>query len=244
MAEINGSIQGSDLQQHPDEERVFSEHLIAVSDPLSAAAEAYRTLRTNLFYALVDNPPKVIVLTSPGPGEGKSTTCANLGVVMAQTGKSVLVLDCDLRRPTMHRIFGLRNFNGLVDILVGSREPREVLQEPLHGLKVLTVGSVPPNPAELLGSKRFADFLSVARKEFDYVLVDAPPVGVVSDPIILSTEADGVLLVVDAQSSRKWSLSQGIRSLQGVGAKVLGTVMNRVPVSKGSYYGYSSYAYR
>jgi len=244
MSETDQGLEGVGEEQHPDEGRDFSEYLITVSDPLNIATEAYRTLRTNLFYALIDDPPRVIVMTSPSPGEGKSTTCANLGVVMAQAGKSVLVLDCDLRKPTMHQIFGLRNFYGLVDVLVGRKEPQEVLQEPLQGLKVLTVGSVPPNPAELLGSRRFSDFLSLVREEFDYVLVDAPPVGVVSDPVILATEADGVLLVVDAQNSRKAALRHSIRSLRGVGIKVLGTVMNGIPASKNSYYSYRSYAYR
>ena len=246
MTETSRGHGDIDAQQHPGDVRTAAPErgLITISDPLGAAAEAYRTLRANLFYALVDDPPRTIVLTSPGPGEGKSTTCANLGVVMAQAGKSVLVLDCDLRRPSMHRVFGLRNFDGLVDVLVGRREPQEIWQEPLQDLKVLTVGDIPPNPAELLGSRRFADFLARTRNEFDYVLLDAPPVGLVSDPVILATEADGVLLVVDAQNSRKASLRHSIRSLQGVGAKVLGTVMNSVPASKGSYYGYHSYAYR
>jgi len=213
--------------------------LVTVLDPMSAAAEAYRTLRTNLIYALLDDPPKVIVLTSPGPGEGKSTTCANLGVVLAQAGKNTLILDCDFRKPVIHRLFGLRNLHGLVDVLVGERKLQENWKELMEGLKVVTVGPIPPNPTELLGTRRFSEFLASFREEFEYVLVDAPPLGLVSDPAILATQGDGVLLVVDAQNTRKGSVRQAIRSVETVGTNVLGTVMNNVKVSKDGYYAYN-----
>lgn len=221
----------------------FSEGLVTLLDPASIAAEAYRTLRTNLFYALIDAPPKVIEVTSPGPREGKSMTCANLGVVLAQAEKRTLILDCDLRRPTMHGVFGLRNFRGLVDVVAGGMEPRKAWREPLYGLKVMTAGPIPPNPAELLGSRRFAQLLSRVREEFDYVLVDAPPVELVSDPVILSTQADGVLLVVNAQNTRKGAVRRSLRSLEAVEANVLGTVLNNVSTSRGGYYGNPGYTY-
>ena len=153
----------------------LSERLVTVLDPASAASEAYRSLRANLLYSFVDTPPEVIVLTSPGPQEGKSTTCANLGKGLAQADKSTVVLDCDVRRPLLHRVFEPRNVLGMVDVLAGVRELQEVWYEPMPGLKVVNVGSVPPNPAELLGSKRLSGFLASVRKEFDYVLIDAPP---------------------------------------------------------------------
>src|SRR5215218_10049918 len=133
----------------------FTKRLVTVSDPTSTASEAYRTLRTNLLYAFVDNPPKAIVLTSPGPGEGKSTTCANLGVVLAQAAKSTLILDCDFRKPVIHEFFELRNLHGMMNIMMGERNLQEVWQEPLEGLKVVPVGPIPPNPSEVLGSRRF-----------------------------------------------------------------------------------------
>jgi capsular exopolysaccharide synthesis family protein len=217
--------------------------LVTALDPTSAAAEAYRTLRTNLLYgAFLDEPAKVIVLTSPGPGEGKSTTCANLGVVLAQAGKNTLILDCDFRKPVMHRFFGLRNLHGIVDVVVGERSLQESWKEPVEGLKVVPVGTVPPNPTELLGSRRFSELLASFREEFNYVLVDAAPVGLVSDPAILATQGDGVLLVSDAQNTRKGSMRQAVRSLGAVGANVLGTVMNNVKASEGGYdylYGYT-----
>jgi capsular exopolysaccharide synthesis family protein len=205
-------------------------------DPASEFAEAYRSLRTNLFYALVDSPPKVVVLTSPGPGEGKSTTCANLGVVLAQADKRTLILDCDLRKPVMHRYFGTRNIAGMVDVLVGKYGLEDVWHEPLTTLKMVTVGPVPPNPTELLSSNRFSELLAGVRERFDYVLVDAPPIGPVSDPAILATKGDGVLMVLDAQNTRKAALRQAVRSLEAVGANVLGTVMNNVKASRGGYY--------
>jgi capsular exopolysaccharide synthesis family protein len=204
----------------------FSEALVTIRDPGGAASEVYRMLRTRLFYALVDAPPKVIVLTSAGHGEGKSTTTANLGVTLAQAGKNTLLLDCDLRKPTLHELFRTRNLVGLVDILIGERGPQEVWQEPIPKLKLIPSGPPPPNPAELLSSRRFTEFLDHTRQEFEYVLVDTPTMGRVSDSAILAANADGVLLVLDSQRTRKRSLKQALRNLEGVGANVLGTVMN------------------
>jgi capsular exopolysaccharide synthesis family protein len=214
----------------------LSGRLVTALDPGSAASEAYRGLRTNLLYALVDNPPKVIVLTSFGPGEGKSTTCANLGVMLAQAAKSTLILDCDFRKPVIHKFFELRNVHGVVDVLVGESSLQEVWEEPQEGLKVVPVGPIPLKPAEMAGSQRFSELLASVRKEFDYVLIDASPVGLVSDPAIIATQGDGVLLVLDAQNTRKSAVRQAKRSLEAVGANILGTVMNNVKVSKETYY--------
>ncbi len=221
----------------------LSASLITVTDPRGAASEDYRSLRTSLLYSLVDTPPKVVVVTSPGPSEGKSTTCANLGVVLAQVDKQTLIVDCDMRKPTIHKIFGLRNLQGLVNVLAGEHGLHEVCQEALPGLKAITTGPIPPNPAELLSSRRFTELLNQAREGFDYVLLDVPPVGIVSDPAIAATQGDGVLLVVDAQNTRKGSVRQAMRSLEGVGANVLGTVMNNVKASRSGYYYRYDYAY-
>lgn len=222
----------------------LSGRLVTILEPASAASEAYRTLRTNLLYSLVDFPPKVIVLTSPEPREGKSTTCANLGVVLAQADKKTLLVDCDLRKPVLHKVFKLRNVHGIVSVLVGERNLEEVWHEPLAGLTVLTTGPIPPNPAELLGSRRFAEFLDSVREKFDYVLLDAPPVRIVSDPAILATQGDGVLLVIDSQNTSKGSARQALHSLETVGTVVLGTIVNNVKISKDEYYGYGEYTYR
>lgn len=229
--------------RRPDEVDRLPAELVTVSDPAGVAAEAFRTLRTSLLYSLVDDPPKVIVVTSPGAGEGKSTACANLGVVLAQAEKSTLIVDCDLRKPRMHKMFGLRNFRGVVDVLIGENEPRETYQEPLPGLKVMTTGPVPPNPTELLGSRRFAEFLEKMRREFDYVLVDVPPVQLVSDPVVVATQGDGVLLVLDAQKTRKRAAQRSIVRLESVGAKIIGTTLNNVRSLGGDSYGYADSIY-
>lgn len=218
----------------------LSGRLVTILDPTGVASEAYRTVRTNLLYSLVDVFLQVVVLTSPGPREGKSITCANLGVTLAQADKNTLVLDCDFRKPVLHRVFGERNLWGLVNVLAGECKIEEVWQEPLLNLKVVTVGPVPPNPTELLSSHRFAELLEQMRQRFDYVLIDAPPVELVSDPAILATQGDGVLLVIDAQKTRKGAVRRSMRSLETVGANVLGTVMNNV---KAGYYGYGDYTY-
>jgi capsular exopolysaccharide synthesis family protein len=220
--------------------RDLSGYLITVSEPSDVASEAYRTLRTNLFYSVADAPPRVILLTSPGPREGKSTTCANLGVVLAQADKQTLILDCDLRNPAMHKIFGIGNIEGMMNVLTGERDLPEVLQEPLKNLKVLTVGPIPLNPAEILSSRSFAQFLNRVRQEFDYVLLDAPPTRLVSDPIVLASQGDAVLLVLDAQKTGKGAVRESLRSLEAVGANILGTVMNNEEDSKaGGYYRYT-----
>ena len=227
-----------------NEDETPFEGLITLANPSGVAAEAYRTLRTNLLYSVVDKAPRAIVLTSPGPGEGKSTTCANLGVVLAQAGRTCLILDCDLRKPAIHKVFGLRGAVGIVDFLVGQQILQSVYQEPLEGLKVIPAGPIPPNPAEILGSERFTESLVRVRQEFDYVLIDTPPVELVSDAAIVANKADGVLLVVDAQDTRKSSVRKSIRNLEAVGANVLGTVMNNIePSRENLYYQYRGYAY-
>lgn len=219
----------------------LSGRLVTLTNPDSLASEAYRTLRTSLLFAFSDTSPRVITVTSPNSREGKSTTCANLGVVMAQANKNTLIVDCDLRKPVLHRTFGLRNLRGMVDVIVGERSLESAWQELLPNLKVMTVGTLPPTPAELLSSRRFAEFLSQARQKFDYVLLDSPPTQLVSDPMVIATQGDGVLLVVDAQSTRKVSVRQSVRSLEAVGVKILGTVMNNVKASETDQYGYAYY---
>jgi capsular exopolysaccharide synthesis family protein len=212
--------------------------LVTTTSRDGAALEAYRTLRANLLYALPDAPTKTIVVTSPGPKEGKTTVCANLGVVLAQADKNVLILDCDLRKPAMHKIFKLQNLWGVVDVLMGEDSLQDIWQEPLPQLKVVTAGSIPPNPPELLGSERFAELLNQTRQEFDYVLLDVPPTQLVSDSMIAATQGDGVLLVIDAGRTRKGDVWQSIRTLESVGTPVLGSVTNNVKASK-SYYNYT-----
>jgi capsular exopolysaccharide synthesis family protein len=216
-----------------------SEQLVTALDPAAAASEAYRSLRTGLLYAVAGAPPTVILITSPALMDGKSTTCANLAVVLAQAGKETLVIDGDLHRPSLHKIFGVPNVNGMVNVLTGEYDLSEVCTEPLPGLKILSPGPIPPNPTELLISGRFAQLIGQARRSFDYVLVDSPPTELVSDPMIIAAQADAVLLVLDSEQTSKGSVRGAMRDLEAVGANVLGTVINRAPKTETRRYGYS-----
>jgi capsular exopolysaccharide synthesis family protein len=215
----------------------LSNSLILTREPSGSSAEAYRALRTNLLYSFVDPSPRVIVITSPGRREGKTTTSANLAVALAQLN-STLIVDCDLREPAMHKAFGVRNLNGLVNVLIGEHDLQEVCQEPLPGLKLITAGPILPSPAELLSSQQFAGFIDRARRQFEYVLIDTPPIQFVADPIIVARHSDGVLLVLDARHTRKVSIRKSVRSLESVGARVLGTVMNNAQVPTSAYDAY------
>lgn len=223
----------------------LSGRLITVLKPSDAASEAYRMLRTNLlFHSVSDTPPKLVVLTSPGSKEGKSITCANLGVILAQADKKTLLVDCDLRKPVLHKMFGLRNLQGLMNVLTGERSLQEVAHEPLGNLDVLTAGPMPPHPAEVLSSQRFAEFCSQARQQFDYVLVDTPPTRVVSDAAILASLGDATLLVVDAQNTRKGSVRKAVHDLEAVGGNVIGTVMNNVRGYREEYPHHAYHTYQ
>lgn len=210
----------------------LSGRLTTLLDPTSAASEAYRILSANLLYAWVDTVPTMILVTSPSSSEGKSTVCANLGVALAQAGRRTLIVDCGLRKPTMHQIFGLAASPGIVDIVVKGYSLSEAYQEPLRDLKVLTVGSAlynpaKTNPAKLLGSQALSEVFAETQTKFDHVLVDSSA-GLVADSILLAAQSDGVLVTFDARKTRKADLQRTVQSLETVGANVLGVVMNRV----------------
>jgi signal peptidase I len=206
----------------------LTRRLAAVVEPTSAASEAYRGLGSRLDHVSAGSH-KVIVLTSPGRGEGKSATCANLGVVLARGGKRVLIVDCDLPEPTVHKLFGLRNLLGIVDVLGGIVWLHEAYAETFPGLKVVPAGPTPPDPAGLLASRSVVEFLARVREEFDFVLISAPPVGTASDLAGVASLGDGVLLVMDAHKTRKDPVRRSMRNLEAaIGANVLGTVVNKV----------------
>lgn len=238
--------------------------LIALTEPRSPITEAYRELRTNLQFSALDLPLKTILVTSSSPGEGKSITAANLAVVMAQGGYSVLLLDADLRRSVLHKLFNLNNGRGLTTWLVGAETrlsdlpglgsgwmqnsalPTEDLKTfsqatRVAGLRVVTAGGLPPNPAEVLGSERMRQFLSEAQQTFDVVIVDSPPCGAVTDPVVLAQAVDGVLLVLDAHSTARQAARRASENLRNVNARLVGMVINRLDRSKGRYYYYSRY---
>jgi capsular exopolysaccharide synthesis family protein len=219
--------------------------LYAVNQPKSLAAEAYRTLRTNLQFSSLDRPLRSLVVTSAVATEGKTTTAANLAVVMAQAGKRVVLVDGDLRRPSAHRLFDLSNESGLttalvedLDALGGFLQATEV-----ENLRVLAAGPVPPNPQELLGSQRMQDLLHKLEEEADVIVLDTPPILVVADASVLSARTDGVLVVVNTGRTRRAAVQQAVDGLGQVGAQLLGCVLNMVSTRGGrsSQYYYSYY---
>jgi capsular exopolysaccharide synthesis family protein len=221
--------------------------LVVMTRSPSPSGEAYRVLRTNLQFAAVDHPLTTLMVTSPGPSEGKSTTAANLAAALAQFGRRTILLDADLHRPRLHHVFGLRNNTGVTTALIADDALHlgDLLQEtsvPL--LQVLTSGPIPPNPAELLGSSRMRQLLADLLARADVVVLDSPPVMALSDAAILSTQVDGVLLVLDAANSRREVARRAVAALQRVHGRIIGVLLNRVPTRGAGYeyqYGYSQY---
>lgn len=206
------------------------QNLITIAQPRSAASEAYRTLLTSIDFAGLDKPIRTLMLTSASPEEGKSSTLANLAVVAAQEGRKIIVVDCDLRRPSLHSIFGLPNGEGLTTALMSA----EALREPplqavgVDGLAVLTSGPIPPNPLELLGSRRMADLLAGLAERADMVLVDAPPVVAVADAAVLSAKVDAVLLVVQAGRAKRDYVERAKALLEKANARIIGAALTNV----------------
>lgn len=204
-------------------------------------AEALRMLRTNLLFARADPDMRSVMVTSTGVGEGKSVVAGNLAVAIAQTGQRVLLVDADLRRPRAHGLFGLAQEPGLSNLLVGTAESRECVHEtPVEGLYVLPAGHIPPNPAELLGSARFRRVLDSATRQFDWVVIDSPPVMPVADAAIVGHMVSGVLFVVHSEKTSRHAANQALGQLARAGARVIGGVLNRVDLDRNPYY-YSAY---
>jgi non-specific protein-tyrosine kinase len=217
--------------------------LILIDQPLSPIAEAFRALRTSIRFSGVDEPLRTLLVTSPGPTEGKSLTVANLAVAMAQSGLRVVAVDGDLRRPRLHKLFGVRPRDGLTgSLLEGSMDGR-LQPSPVEGLAVLPAGELPPNPAELLGSRRMRGLLGALTERADVVVLDSPPVMPVTDAVVLAQAADGVLLVVDVGNTRRETARQAVEKMRQIGANVIGVVFNKVPMRKSGYYYYYYYYY-
>ncbi len=215
--------------------------LAALLYPRSSAAEGYRTLRANLEFASLDVPIRTLLVTSASPGEGKTATAANLALVLAQAGRRVLLVDADLRKPGLHTMFRLSNERGITTLV---RSDDVALPMVAHAteekrLHVLSSGPVPGNPAELLGSQRMRTILARLQGQYDMLVLDSPPLSVVADPAILGSFLDATLLVVDAERSHRSQVRQARDALAKADARVLGTVLNRLP--EHAFAGYSSY---
>ena len=216
--------------------------LITIMNPRSPISEAYRTLRTNLEFSSLDKPIRTMVVTSAAPDEGKSTTLANLAVALAQGGKKVIVVDCDLRRPSLHQLFNARNATGFTDMM---RDDALMSKPPLQetgvaNLQLLTSGTLPPNPAELVGSRRMGDLIAALVKKAEMVLFDAPPIIAVTDAAVLASKVDAVLLVISAGKTKREHAKKAQALLEKVNARLIGTVLNNVKGDAGLYQYYSS----
>lgn len=224
--------------------RAGKEPLIVETDPSSPRSEAFRAVRTNLMFVNAANHPRTILLTSSIPGEGKSTTIANLALTLAKSGSSVCLIEGDLRRPRLLDYLGLEGSAGLTDVLIDRAELDDVLQP--YGadrLEIIGAGAIPPNPSELLASDAMTDVLTRLSARFDYVLIDTPPVLPVTDAVVLSTKVDGVIVLVGTTIVRKEQLSATLESLAAVDNTMLGLVLNRVGHKSSGGYGAGYYGY-
>lgn len=212
------------------------ENLITLLDPKSPISEAYRTLRTNIQFSQLDKPTRTIMVTSTTPEEGKSTTLANLAITFAQDGHKAILVDCDLRRPNIHRLFGLPNTDGLTSLALNEKLTKLPLQETsVPNLRILTSGPLPPNPSELLGSARMDQIIASLKEEADYVLFDSPPIIAVTDAAVLGRKVDGVLLVVRAGKTKREHAAKAKLLLEKVNANILGVVLNNVKFESSLY---------
>lgn len=231
-----GSIEGKKIEAR----------LITHLDPKSPVSESYRTLRTNLQFSKVDRQVKTILVTSSGPKEGKSTTAANLAIAMAQTGNKVVLIDADLRRPVIHSIFGLNKDEGITNYLMETIPYEKLAKKTfLDNLFIMPCGVLPPNPSELLASRKMEEMLTKLRNDYDIVILDSPPVIAVTDAAILSTKVDGTILVVNSGQTNRDALTRANVLLDNVDSKLLGLLINGIDVDGmyGSYYYYYYHHY-
>jgi len=216
--------------------------LVTQLDPLAGGAEAFRVLRTNLQFMGLDKPLKTVLVTSAVPGEGKSTVASNLAIAFAQAGANVCLVDADLRRPRVAKLFGAENWRGLTKAVVAQTLENDLQTTSVPGLSLLTSGPIPPNPAEILGSGRMSQLLAELSERFDMVIIDSPPTLAVTDAAVLAPKVDGVMLVVRSGKADRQAVKRAVASLQAVKANVLGVTLSAVESDgrDGYYYYYYS----
>lgn len=216
--------------------------IISYNDPKSVISEQYRAIRTNIEYSNVDQNTKTILVTSSDKNEGKTTTVSNLAVSFANLNKKVLIIDCDLRNASIHKMFKINNIYGLTDILAKDRAVDKCIQETeLKNLYVLTAGAIPPNPAEILSSEKMKNLIEDLKNIYDYIFIDTPPIGLVTDAGVLSSFTDGVVLVVKSESIEKKYLEETKKKLDAVDARILGAILNSYKSEQKDYNYYSYY---
>lgn len=218
--------------------------LVVHADPRNPRAESFRSLRTNLQFLNIDGGPRSFVVSSPNPGEGKSTTTANLAISLAETGATVALIEGDLRLPTLARYLGIEGAVGLTDVLLGRAEVADALQKwGREKLFILPAGRIPPNPSELLGSAAMARLLEQLTERFDYVLIDTPPLLLVTDAAVVSKFAGGVIVVAASGTTKKHELAGAVRALDAIGSRLLGVIITLLPTRGPDSYGYGTYSY-
>ena len=209
--------------------------------PQSLSAESYRSIRTSIKYSSVDNPIKTIVITSSNSSEGKSTVAGNLAFSLSQNGSRTLLIDCDLRKPSVHKKFLIPNDKGLTDVLFDKKDLKDVIKKIENNLYVLPCGTIPPNPAEILGSKTMEEFLDELSINYDYIILDTPPVLAVTDAQLLAAKSDATVLVVKANKTKGKTVINSYKELEKVKANIIGTILNDVEMySEKLYYDYSN----
>ena len=226
--------------------QVVASHLLTHSAPKSPVSEAYRTLRTNIQFSNLDRPSQSILVTSPGPGEGKSTTVANLAITFSQMGTKTVLLDTDFRRPILHSVFGTEKEPGITNHLAGKVPLEGIIRKtPAENLDLITCGVIPPNPSELLASEKMKEFVAELKDRYQMILFDCPPVIAVTDAAVLSRLLDGVLLVISAGQTSRQGVARAKTLLENVDSKVMGAVLNKIEAKSayGSYHYYYYYHY-
>ena len=217
--------------------KTLARQLITVREPKSVVSEQFKTIRTNINFSMPDEDLKTLIITSSTPGEGKSTNSSNIAVVFAQSGKKVLLVDSDMRKPTAHHTFALKNVRGLSNLLTRQFTLEEVVNETkIPNLSVITSGPIPPNPAELLASQTMDRFIETALQQFDLVIFDAPPVLSVTDAQIMSNKCDGTILVVHSVKGQKDEVAKAKEMLDSSKANILGVILNYYQLDKDHYY--------
>lgn len=215
--------------------------LITLTNPRAPISESYRALRTNIDFSSIDEELKVIMASSAGPGEGKTTTIANLAVTYAQSERKTILIDADLRKPTAHHTFSLSNRWGLSSVISQQCTLEESIQRShVPNLDIITSGTIPPNPAEMLGSNRMSALISQLRESYDIILIDTPPLLAVTDAQIVASKCDGAILVVDQGRVKRDIAKRAVQNLQAVNARILGVVLNNVKrkANEEAYYYY------
>ncbi|MGA7124227.1 MAG: CpsD/CapB family tyrosine-protein kinase, partial [Polyangiaceae bacterium] len=229
----------------PATARTHHIELVVHEHPLSGIAESARSIRTNLMFMNPDRPFRRLLISSAAPMEGKTTVACSIAIALAQGGQRVCIVDCDLRRPRLHRIFDRAGDAGVTNVVVGEATVDEVAKPTtVENLWSIPAGPVPPNPADMLHSDRFRKFLDELAERFDRVVIDSPPVAAVTDSAVLSTLVDGTVFVVRAFKTSKQLAKQGLRILRDVDARVVGAVLNAVNLSKHEYGYYQYYYYK